>query len=871
MTHRTPVHLFCVAIGVVPARVAFWAGGLVLALAGVAWAQGSGPASPPAAPPASLEPAAPARAGLANIRMEVPRPVKALTAALGPSRQRLALVVGNGRVGNRTVLDTASRDSQAVAALLRKLGFVVMLREDSTSAQLRLALAEFRERLQPGGVGFVYVTGLGTQIAGQNLLLGRDVALDESAPAERLAEAVKAASVSLTDVTDALMSGLDSPRLLVVDAAYAHPVLARLPAKGLTEQKLPPGMVALFGNGLNSVRDVTAAAPLPTPAPDDPREIAASGFARVLVATLATPRLSGPQALRVIRKALHEGSAGQWSPWLGGEGNDKEELAEMTLLDAVMPRTPEEWARELAKQGGRAVLRGGEGGLAVRAGEQSVSDVLNASTSPSGPAGQAGPATPSTPPGASRSGSNTGEGGRAPRGSDTTDATGNSQRQPNLGDGVRQAGNAVGNAGQALGGAAAAAGTVAQVAAGVATTAATAAVVAKAAEASVAVSAAGAAANAAGSLAANAVALGSRMVSSSSGTASVEPGARALSAAAAGTGRATAPSVAVANAAPAALAQTPLPVAAPVSTPVIAAPAAVAAPPVTPVSATPLATPPAAAPAAAPAPTPAATPAAAPASALPAARAGEQTVAEVLSSNGPNPGLPSGNPPPPARPGGPPPTDGRTNRQAEGGERPAWAPRTNRFGHAEGDTFVYQVTDTWKGEVRENLVTSIEEVLGDGQLLANGAQLQMDPQGRTKLRRGRDGSSSEFEPHEDLWWADPKRGQGRDVSFTERFTRADGARGTTEWRGSASVGRPRTIETPAGSFEVMPIETSGWATEMLASGQRSTVKFTRTVWYSPKLGQPVAIDIHDADRVGKLLRRERIELMQQQSQRLAAQ
>jgi hypothetical protein len=109
------------------------------------------------------------------------------------------------------------------------------------------------------------------------------------------------------------------------------------------------------------------------------------------------------------------------------------------------------------------------------------------------------------------------------------------------------------------------------------------------------------------------------------------------------------------------------------------------------------------------------------------------------------------------------------------------------------------------------------------------------------------------------------------VSFTERFTRADGARGTTEWRGSASVGRPRTIETPAGSFEVMPIETSGWATEMLASGQRSTVKFTRTVWYSPKLGQPVAIDIHDADRVGKLLRRERIELMQQQSQRLAAQ
>jgi hypothetical protein len=105
------------------------------------------------------------------------------------------------------------------------------------------------------------------------------------------------------------------------------------------------------------------------------------------------------------------------------------------------------------------------------------------------------------------------------------------------------------------------------------------------------------------------------------------------------------------------------------------------------------------------------------------------------------------------------------------------------------------------------------------------------------------------------------------VLFKENFQRADGSKGQTEWKGSTSVGRPRKMDTPAGPYEVLPIESSGWYYESLDGGARTSGQWSRTVWYSPKLGHPVAIDIEDADRVGKLVRRERVELLHAQTSR----
>jgi hypothetical protein len=690
-----------------------WALGLVMACAS---AQGqtlppataaetaATPASAPA--PAPDQTAAPGTSPalklpeLRDLGLSVPRQIQAASALVGMGRQRLALVVGLGTIGSHRVVDNASRDAMAVATALREDGFVVMLREDINGADLRAALKEFHERLQPGGLGLAYFSGLGAQVDGQNLLLPRDTVLDAQAPvAERLAQIGKA-GVPMADVVDALMGPAGSPRLLVVDAAYRHPALADLPAPGLQAQKLPPGVMALYGQSLGQQQDVPAVAPLVSPPPSDAREIAASAFTRTLVGEMLTRRKTAPDVLRSTRRKLYDGSLGQSDLWLAGETDD-EELAEAAIIDGIIPRTPEELAREAASQALRALRH--QANTAAATGTSSVT--TSTSTSATRLAAAAG-----------------------------------------AGAGEQSVASVLAQAANVAGAAVSAAGTVASVA----TTAATVAAVAKATEAAATVSVATTAVGAAGSVVGQVATAATRLLPGSSGEA--------------------------------------------------------------------------------------------------AAAAGPASKATALAGTLPG-------------------TDGRTFQIPDGGERPVYNPRRNANGYAEGDTYTYQVSDTWKGEVTGRYTTAIEAVLDNGQLLADGQQTIMDAMGRLKQQRHADGSVSRYEPAQELWWSNPQRGQSRALQFTETVQRGEG-QSQIEWKGSTRVGSPRKIETPAGEFEALPIESSGWAYERMAGGLNS-IQWTRTVWYAPKLGHPVAIDIEDADRVGKLLKRERVELLHAQSARIS--
>jgi hypothetical protein len=769
-----------------------------------------------------------------DINIAVPRQVRAAQAVLGMGKQRLALVLGLGKVGHRSVVDSSARNTQAVSAALRSGGFVVMTREDLTAADLRATLKEFRERLQPGGVGFVYVTGLGAQVEGRNLLLPRDAALDASMPPERLAKRLAETSVPLDEVADALIGTPDSLRLLVVEAAWQHPVLATLPQQGLAQPRVPHGMMAMLGVAPGAVQEVPAVAPLPLPAPTAPAELAATPFVRTLVGALMKPRINGPEVLRNTRRSMVDATLGQTSPWIGGDTDDREELAEASLLDGLIPRTPEEIAREVARQGGRLLTR-----PAVRAaGEQSVAEVLAQNSVPPAPA--AAVAAPTVEP-------------------PQTTATPDARPLSNAAKAGSSLGSTVGSAVSALG-------TVAGVATTVAGVAATAQVAKAAATVSAATTAAGAVGSAASSLGSTAMALGVRATTSSSGG----------SAAASTVAAATAPST-VAVVAPAA-AVAAVPVAAPAAAAAAAAaPVAPAAAAATAATAAPAGAAPAAggAPAAAPgapaaagdaaaAGTAGVTPEAA-ATAAPAAAAANQAVNQASET-------PVGDAARRAAPATTAATEavqpGAKPSPAEPPSAPAVVvPKRNPFGYTEGDSFTYQVLDTWADEVVGEYTTAIDEVMGNGALRANGQQLQMDPQGRpTRLARP-DGSFSIFEPHQDLWWANPQRGDRRVVRFIEKFQRADQTTGQTEWRGGSLVARATEIETPAGKFDVLPIESTGTWTETLANGTRTNGQWTRTVYYSPKLKHPVAIDVRDADAMGRPLRRERIQLMHAQQAR----
>jgi hypothetical protein len=661
-------------------------------------AQGPAPAAPGADSPLRVP-----RLTLPNgteVKLPLPRAVRAAETLLGMSRQRLALVVGIGRYGNEPALPSAQRDAQAVASALRGAGFVVMAREDLGTDALRADLAEFRQRLQPGGIGFVYVGSLGTRLEGRNLLLTRASRLDADAP--RALDGL----LPLQEVIDAVQGPVENPRYLVVDAAYAHPGLAQRAPAPFAEPKIPPGVMALFSATPGSTLEVPAV-DAPPPAVADAQAVAVSRFAKAVVATLNVRRLSGAATLRAVRSRVLDQSQGRQAPWISGDSDDRDDLTLPDLVEAALPRSPEELAREAARQIGRR-------------GEPTAAGAAPAPAP-----------VPAAPPG--------------------------NAAQPDTGGPTK-----------AFQAAATTAGTFGNVATAAAGTAAT----MKTTQAVVAAEAAGAAAG------------GALQVAGS-----------------------------VAQAAVSALT---------------------------------------------------------PAAPRPATRidaGGDRPVSDFLP------------PPPPAAPPAPapvplPPANERAAVPADfnGRDLPATplprAPKRNAYGYAQGDSFTYRTLDVWKDRVTGSYTQRIDNVFDDGVLNVNQAEQRLDAQGRTIRRRNPDGTWSSFDPVQEFWWSNPKRGESRDVRFDETIERGGGRSSLVEWKGSMEVGRLRRIQLPAGEFEVLPIEGSGWLYERGAgSGPMPSRRWWRTVWYSPQLGHPVAIDIEETDALNKLLRRERIELTHAETSR----
>ena len=310
---------------------------------------------------------------LAPLHAQTQTQTQTQTAADSPApslkRQRLALVLGIGRIGARPVLESARRDSEAVAAALRRGGFDVLLRLDPSADDLRASLKDFRDRLHADGIGLIYFTGLAAQVDARNLLLPSDMTLNDALTAPALATVLRAVGVPLQELLDALAGGADSPRLLLVDAAYRNPTLARLTPQGLARPRLPTGTMALLGHAPGALQDPPAVMPQPNPAPNPPpnpqsnpqpnpqpnplpndlRELAASRFARVVVDALTTPRISVPEALRAVRLAVADSSGGLAQPWLAGDTFGREYLADATLLEA--PVAPAAAATPVAPPG----------------------------------------------------------------------------------------------------------------------------------------------------------------------------------------------------------------------------------------------------------------------------------------------------------------------------------------------------------------------------------------------------------------------------------------------------------------------------------------------------------------------------------------
>jgi uncharacterized caspase-like protein len=167
--------------------------------------------------------------------------VSAATAAV--SEKRIALVIGNAGY-QANALQTAANDAGLIAQTLQAAGFDVIGARDLDQESLRRAFREFLEKASSAGpdtVVFIYLSGYGLQLEGENYFVPIDAKIgrDADVPAEAL---------RLSDYIRPLAALKLKASIVVLDAARRTPfAIAGEPlAGGLALVEPSQGMLMAF-------------------------------------------------------------------------------------------------------------------------------------------------------------------------------------------------------------------------------------------------------------------------------------------------------------------------------------------------------------------------------------------------------------------------------------------------------------------------------------------------------------------------------------------------------------------------------------------------------------------------------------------------
>ncbi len=169
----------------------------------------------------------------------------ALLFAASPARaeKRIALVIGNAGY-QAGALNTPANDAGLIAQTLEAAGFDVAGARDLDQDSLRRAFRDFLEKAtssEPDTLAFIYVSGYGLQLEGENYFVPVDakIARDSDVAAEAL---------RISDYTRPLAALKLKAAVVVVDAARANPFAKSGPplAGGLALVEPEPGMLIAF-------------------------------------------------------------------------------------------------------------------------------------------------------------------------------------------------------------------------------------------------------------------------------------------------------------------------------------------------------------------------------------------------------------------------------------------------------------------------------------------------------------------------------------------------------------------------------------------------------------------------------------------------
>src|SRR6266478_1246186 len=219
--------------------------------------------------------------------------------------RRIAFVVGNGAYKNVAQLPNPATDAQAMAAVLRNVGFEVVEGTNLTLDKMTERLLEFGKKAQGADVAVFFYAGHGIAVNGTNYLLPVDADL-KSEMDVKLGAAINVDLTLEQTMSDAKV------KLVFLDACRDNPFAAKIRsakatrsvnvATGLAEMKSGEGTLIAFATG-------------PGQTALDGQEGTNSPFTRALIANIAQPGVEIQQAMTKVRAQVNEETNKGQLPW----------------------------------------------------------------------------------------------------------------------------------------------------------------------------------------------------------------------------------------------------------------------------------------------------------------------------------------------------------------------------------------------------------------------------------------------------------------------------------------------------------------------------------------------------------------------------
>ncbi|MCA8879077.1 MAG: caspase family protein [Rhodobacteraceae bacterium] len=228
--------------------------------------------------------------------------VAALLAPLSlHAQERFALLVGNSDYDLPEMdLGNPVNDANALAVELSQLGFQVKPIQNATRADMEDGLAWLTDVANGAEIAVVFFAGHGVQIAGENYLIGRDLAHNDL-------ESVVSHSLTLREIRSGLFDAGADLGLIIMDACRNNPFSEsdRTPP-GLAVQGGASGLLIAYSTDPGNVAlDIGASADH-------------SPYSDVLLSYVAEPNLDVADMLSDVQTEVIMRTNGAQNPWIEG-------------------------------------------------------------------------------------------------------------------------------------------------------------------------------------------------------------------------------------------------------------------------------------------------------------------------------------------------------------------------------------------------------------------------------------------------------------------------------------------------------------------------------------------------------------------------